>query len=43
MRISTKVNERQAHFESVLTLGPRPSEEQMIDLGPEEENSLGEG
>ena len=31
-----KVNERQAHFESVLKLGLRPTEEQRINLGPGE-------
>ena len=35
-----KVNERQVHFESVLKLGPRPTEEQRIDLGPEKDIPL---
>ena len=29
-----RINERQAHIESVLKLGPMPIEEQMSDLGP---------
>ena len=37
-----KVNERQAHFESVLKLGLRPTEEQRIDLGPGEDSLLNE-
>ena len=37
-----KVNERQAHFESVLKLGARPTEEQRIDLGQGEDSPLNE-
>ena len=37
-----KVNERHAHFESVLKLGPRPTEKQRVDLGPEEDVPLNE-
>ena len=37
-----KVNERQAHFKSVLKLGTRPTEEQQIDLGPGEDSPLNE-
>ena len=33
-RLSESVQKRQTHFESVLKLGPRPTEKQRIDLGP---------
>ena len=37
-----RVNEHQAHFESVLKLGPMPTEEQRIDLGIGEDSPLNE-
>ena len=37
-----KVNERQPHFESALKLGPRPTEEQRINLGAGEDSPLNE-
>ena len=37
-----KVNKRQAYFESVLKLGPWPTEEQRIDLSPGEDSPLNE-
>ena len=33
---------RLIYFESVLKLGPRPTEEQRIDLGPGEDSPLNE-